>query len=134
MISPINVFGYANTFNTGNMELEENTLAQEVTQLHAEICSALADSRRILLLYALSDKPRNVSELAEYIGISQPAASRHLKILRDRGLVIAVRQGPSVEYYLSDERLIEALNMIRDILSDRLTYQANLIEDSKNSL
>ena len=85
-------------------------------------------------LYALSDKPRNVSELAEYIGISQPAASRHLKILRDRGLVIAVRQGPSVEYYLSGERLIEALNMIRDILSDRLTYQANLIEDSKNSL
>lgn len=134
MIPPINIFGYANTFNTGNMELEANSLAQEVIQLHAEICSALADSRRILLLYALSDKPRNVSKLAEYIGISQSAASRHLKILRDRGLVIAVRQGPSVEYHLSDERLIEALNMIRDILSDRITYQASLIEDSKNSL
>jgi ArsR family transcriptional regulator len=86
------------------------------------------------LLYALFDKPRNVSELAEYIGISQPAASRHLKILRDRGLVNAVRQGPSMEYYLSDDRLIEALNLIRDILRDRLTYQASLIEDSKNSL
>lgn len=134
MILSIDVFGYANTFNTGNMDLEAYTLVQEVTQLHAEICSALADSRRILLLYALSNKPRNVSELAEYIGISQPAASRHLKILRDRGLVNAVRQGPSVEYYLFDERLIEALNMIRDILRDRLTYQASLIEDTKNSL
>ena len=110
------------------------SLAEEITQLHAEICSALADSRRILLLYALSDKPRNVSELAEFIGISQPAATRHLKILRDRGLVNAVRQGPSVEYYLSDERLIEALDMIRDVLSDRLAYQASLIEDSRNSL
>ena len=116
------------------MELIVYSLAEEITQLHAEICSALADSRRIMLLYALSDKPRNVSELAEYIGISQPAASRHLKILRDRGLVIAERQGPSMEYYLSDERLIEALNMIRDILSDRLTYQARLIEDSKSSI
>jgi ArsR family transcriptional regulator len=134
MISFIDVFGYANTSDIGIMEFEGYTLAQEITQLHAEICSALADSRRILLLYALSDKPRNVSELAEYIGISQPAASRHLKILRDRGLVISVRQGPSVEYYLSDERLIEALNMIRDILRDRLTYQASLVEDSKNSL
>ena len=134
MISFINVFGYANTFNTRNMELEANSLAQKVTRLHAEFGSALADSRRILLLYAISNKPRNVSDLAEYIGISQSAASRHLKSLRDRGLVIAVRQGPSVEYYLSDERLIEALNMIRDILSDRLTYQASLIKDSKNSL
>jgi ArsR family transcriptional regulator len=134
MIFSIDVSGYANTFNKGNMELEAFTLAEEVTQLHAEICSALADSRRILLLYALFDKPRNVSELAEFIGISQPAASRHLKILRDRGLVNAVRQGPSVEYYLSDERLIDALNMIRDILNDRLIYQASLIEDSKNSL
>ena len=134
MILSIDVFGYANTFNTGNMDLEAYTLVQEVTQLHAEICSALADSRRILLLYALSDKQRNVSKLAEYIGISQAAASRHLKILRDRGLVIAVRKGSSVEYFLSDKRLIEALNMIRDILSDRLTYQANLIEDSKYSL
>ena len=116
------------------MELIVYSLAEEITQLHAEICSALADSRRILLLYAISDEPRNVSELTEYIGISQPAASRHLKILRDRGLVIAVRQGPSMEYYLSDERLIEALNMIRDILSDRLTYQARLIEDSKSSI
>ena len=133
MILPINVFGYANTFNTEIMETEAHTLAQEVTQLHAEICSALADSRRILLLYALSDESRNVSELAEYIGISQPAASRHLKILRDRGLVNAVRQGPSVEYFLSDKRLIEALDMIRDILRDRLTYQASLIEDSINS-
>ena len=115
------------------MGFEAYSLAQEVTKLHAEICSALADSRRILLLYALSDKPRNVSDLAEYIGISQPAASRHLKILRDRGLVSAVRQGPSVEYCLSDERLIKALNLLRDILSDRLNYQASLIEDSKNS-
>ena len=103
-------------------------LAQEVTQLHAEICSAMADSRRILLLYAISEKPRNVSDLAEYVGISQPAASRHLKILRERGLVSAIRLGASVEYHLTDDRLIEALNILRDVLRDRLTYRASLVE------
>jgi ArsR family transcriptional regulator len=108
--------------------MDTPNLAQEVTQLHAEICSAMADPRRILLLYAISDHPRNVSELADHIGISQPAASRHLKILRDRGLVTAVRQGASVEYHLSDERLIEALNTLRDVLRDRLTYRASLVE------
>ena len=103
-------------------------LAQEVTQLHAEICSAMADPRRILLLYAISEEPRNVSDLAEFVNISQPAASRHLKILRDRGLVSAVRQGASVEYHLTDTRLIEALNTLRDVLRDRLTYRASLVE------
>ena len=113
--------------------MDATPLAQEITELHAEICSAMADPRRILLLYAIAEKPRNVSELADYIGISQPAASRHLKILRDRGLVTAVRQGASVEYKLTDHRLIEALNTLRDVLRDRLTYRASLIEDNGNS-
>lgn len=101
---------------------------QEITEPHAEICSALADPRRIMLLYAISKKPRNVSDLAEHIGISQPAASRHLKILRDRGLVHAVRQGASIEYNLTDVRLIDALNTLRAVLRDRLTYRASLID------
>jgi ArsR family transcriptional regulator len=109
--------------------MEISPLAQEVTELHAEICSAMADPRRILLIYAISEQPRNVSDLADYIGISQPAASRHLKILRDRGLVQPIRQGASVEYRLTDHRLIEALNTLLEILRDRLTYRASLIED-----
>lgn len=107
---------------------EKQTLEREVTQLHADICSALADPRRILLLYAISQSPRNVSALAKNIGISQPAASRHLKILRDRGLVHAVRHGASVEYNLSDERLIEALDLLRMVLRDRLAYRASLMD------
>jgi len=108
---------------------ESNPLAIEVTQLHAEICSALADPRRILLLYAISEKSRNVSGLAVEVGISQPAASRHLKILRDRGLVQASRRGASIEYGLTDPRLIAALDLLRDFLRDRLVYRASLVQE-----
>ncbi|MGD2157666.1 MAG: metalloregulator ArsR/SmtB family transcription factor [Anaerolineales bacterium] len=113
--------------------MDYSALAQEITQLHAELCSALADPRRILLLYALSEHPHNVSELAKKVEISQPAASRHLKILKQRGLVHATRKGTSVEYTLTDERLIEALNLLRSVLYDRLTYRANLIEVATTS-
>jgi len=112
--------------------MDGTPLTQEITELHAEICSAMADPRRILLLSAISQQPRNVSDLADFIGISQPAASRHLKILRDRGLVQSVRQGANVEYNLMDSRLIEALNLLRDVLRDRLTYRASLIEEVSN--
>lgn len=106
---------------------KSDSLSSEVTQLHADICSALADPRRILLLYAISENPQNVSDLAKRIGISQPAASRHLKILRERGLVNAVRMGSNVVYNLADKRLIDALDLLRVVLKDRLAYRANLM-------
>ena len=103
-------------------------LTQEVTRLHAEICSALADPSRILILYALADKPFTVNELANELGFSQPTTSRHLKILREAGLVLPERQGTSVEYRLADMRLIDALNLLRLVLRDRLSYHASLVE------
>jgi DNA-binding transcriptional ArsR family regulator len=103
-------------------------LSQEITQLHANICSALADPNRILLLYALADKPHNVSDLSDEVGANQPTTSRHLKILRDAGLVNSERQGANVEYSLADMRLIEALNLLRLVLRDRLAHRASLVE------
>jgi len=108
--------------------MERTHLAEEVNRLHADLCAALADSRRILMLYMLSEQSINVSDLANAIGISQPAASRHLKILRERGLVQPLRQGASVEYRLTDMRLIEALDLLRSVLRDRIAYRASLIE------
>jgi ArsR family transcriptional regulator len=108
--------------------MDSNTLSQEVTALHAEICAALADPRRILLLYALSEHPCNVGDLSAQLGISQPATSRHLKILRERGLVSASRDGANVEYRLADMRLIEALDLLRGVLRDHLAYHASLVE------
>ncbi|MBN1667022.1 MAG: winged helix-turn-helix transcriptional regulator [Anaerolineales bacterium] len=105
------------------------SLSQEITQLHADICSALADPRRILLLYSLAEKSYNVSDLARELEISQPAASRHLKLLRERGLVHANRVGTSVEYRLTDDRLIEALDLLRNVLRDRISYRASLAGD-----
>lgn len=105
------------------------TLAQEVSQLEADLCFALADPTRILLLYALDEQPRNVTELTQELSITQPTASRHLKILRDRGLVRPNRQGVVIQYELNDKRLIQALDLLRSVLRDRIAYRANLMEE-----
>ena len=103
-------------------------LTQEITILHANICSALADPSRILILYALNEKPRNVSDLAQELGISQPTASRHLNLLRERGLVSAQREGQSIIHTLTDRRIIKALDLLRAVLADKLKSQAALVE------
>ena len=105
------------------------TLAQEVSQLEAELCFALADPSRILILYALDDGPRNVTDLAATLGVTQPTTSRHLKILRERGLVTSERHGVTIEYSINDRRIIQALDILRTVLRDRLVARANLMEE-----
>jgi len=109
------------------------SLTQEITELHADICSALADPTRILILYALKEKPSNVSSLAEELGISQSAASRHLNMLRERGIVDSRRDGQSVINYLTDERIIEALDLLRAVLTSKLKSRAALVEAEPKS-
>jgi len=105
------------------------TLTQEVSQLEADLCFALADPIRILILYTLNDQPRNVTEITNELAITQPTTSRHLKILRERGLVITDRQGNSITYSLADSRLIEALDLLRSVLRNRIARHASLIEE-----
>jgi DNA-binding transcriptional ArsR family regulator len=104
-----------------------SSLSQEINHLHADICSALADPTRILILYLLAEHPHTVNELTANLGATQSTTSRHLKVLRDRGMVQATRQGQNVEYSLNDPRIIQALDILRSVLRDTLSYRANLI-------
>jgi len=105
-----------------------HTLEREIDQLHAQICAGLAEPTRILLLYELANGPRNVTELAGSLKLNQPLVSRHLKVLRERGMVTATRLGAAVEYQLADHRLIEALDVLRAVLRDTLTRRAQLVD------
>jgi DNA-binding transcriptional ArsR family regulator len=85
------------------------SLQQEIMQLEANFCAALSDPSRLLILYALNDSPRNVTELANELGLNQPTASRHLKVLRERGLVNTVRTGTVITYHLPIQDLFRRL-------------------------
>ena len=106
----------------------DRTLVEEVNLLHAQMCQGLADPTRILILYLLAESPRHVTELAEMSGASQPTVSRHLKVLRDRGLVTATREGNTIRYTLRDPRVIQALDLLRAVMADVLSQQAGLAE------
>jgi ArsR family transcriptional regulator len=115
--------------NIGKDNMINQTLQQEISQLEANFCSALSDPNRLLLLYALNEGPRNVTELTNELNLNQPTASRHLKVLREHGLVHAVRTGTVITYHLSDPRIIQALDLLRTVMRERLTRQAGLMEE-----
>jgi DNA-binding transcriptional ArsR family regulator len=96
----------------------------EVFRLHAQICKALSDPSRLLLIVELGTGPRTVGELAHAIGASQPLTSRHLGVLRDKGLVRAERDGAFVRYSLGDRRILAAIDILLDVLGSQLARQS----------
>lgn len=106
----------------------DKQLRKEINQLHAEICGGLSDPNRIAILYALAEKPESVMELADALDMPQPTLSRHLKILRERGMVVAERQGANIVYSLGDKRIIKALDLLREVLGDHLSKRSALAE------
>ncbi|MGX4695242.1 ArsR/SmtB family transcription factor [Streptomyces sp. JNUCC 63] len=55
--------------------------------METAVWTALADPNRRVILHLLLDGPRPVSELVEGCGLSQPSTSKHLRVLREAGLV-----------------------------------------------
>ena len=107
----------------------QTTFRREVHRLHAEICQALSDPTRILILYELRDGAHNVGELAEAFEMSQPSVSRHLKVLRDRRMVRAERSGMNIYYRLADQRVIQALDLLREVLAQTIDDHQSLIHE-----
>ena len=102
------------------------SLEQEIGLLHERICSALGDATRILILYLLARQDMYVNEIAEELSQPQSTVSRHLKVLRERGLVLTARQGTAILYSLADQRIIEALDLMRAILAEQIMAEATI--------
>jgi len=97
----------------------ENTFTPEqrqVLELHADACQALADPSRLAIMYALKNGEKCVGEIASIVGISVHNASQHLRILRDRLLVRARKEGQSVYYSIANPKFVEACRLIGEAL------------------
>ena len=92
----------------------------DVYRLQVEVLKTLANVRRLEIIHLLADGPREVSRLAEEMGISQPNVSQHLAVMRAAGVVEAERDGREVRYRLADPEIIEACETMRGVLLRRL--------------
>jgi ArsR family transcriptional regulator len=99
---------------------------EEARLFHRYICEGVGDPKRLRLLYLLSERPYSVSELVTVLETSQPTVSHHLRILRDRGMVTARKEGTTVYYTLSDPRILQALETMRSFLAEMLSIGASV--------
>jgi ArsR family transcriptional regulator len=101
-----------------------STVERELYQLHASVCKGLADPKRLLILYALRNGELSVSDLCEEVGFAQANVSQHLAVLRDKGLVHARKDGQFVFYSVSSRKIIEALELLRQVMTEQVVLPA----------
>ena len=87
------------------------------------VFQALADGSRRTVLQILREHPATAGELAEALPIARPGVSRHLRVLREAGLVEARQDGQRRIYTLRPEALVgvdEWLEDYRAVWQNRL--------------
>lgn len=99
----------------------------EMEELVANMCMALNDPKRLMVIWALSTGTFNVNELSSILASPSSNVSQHLAILRSRGLVDTERRGNSIYYALRHPRIVDAIDILRAVLRDEISRRTDLI-------
>ena len=86
--------------------------------MHGEAFEALGDPNRRAIVELLRTGDRSVQELADALPISRPAVSRHLRLLKDAGLVTDRAEGTRRLYRLHDEGIEAVRTYLEQVWGD----------------
>lgn len=94
--------------------------------------SALSEPNRLRIVELLRNSPLTVGEIADQLGIRQPQASKHLKVLKDAGLVEVQPITNRRVYKLRKEPFKELdawLDSYRRVWDERFDRLENYLQD-----
>lgn len=104
---------------------------EDIYLLHADICKTLSNPKRLEIINTLRNEELTASQLLEKIKISKANLSQHMSILIQKGVVRASREGKNVFYRLSDDRIITACDLMREVLIKNLEQNSRILRELK---
>ena len=93
------------------------------THFKSIVFHALADPIRLEILSFLRDGEKCVCEIVPHLNLIQPLVSRHLKILKDAGIVRCRKDGTKRMYSIVDSRIYNVVDGLTSELVDALTKE-----------
>jgi DNA-binding transcriptional ArsR family regulator len=89
-----------------------NPELKALAERRAAVCSVFANPKRILILWALAEQEKSVSEIASLIGNSLQSTSQHLRLMRERRIVNSRREGQTIYYFIVKNGAIERCRLL----------------------
>jgi DNA-binding transcriptional ArsR family regulator len=94
----------------------------------AELCKTFSDPKRLIIISELRGGEKSVSDLVATLQVPQAVVSRHLAILRNRGVVMTRRKGVNIYYRLTDPKIVEACDIVHEILMEQMARNREIAE------
>jgi ArsR family transcriptional regulator, virulence genes transcriptional regulator len=105
---------------------EKPKIDMTIYNMQASISKTLANPIRLAILHTLRDGEKSVNELTGTLGISQSNLSQHLAIMRQVGILTTRKQGTSIYYSVTNPKINQACDMVREVLIDQLSHRHEL--------
>ncbi len=102
-------------------------MSDRVYKLHADVCRVLGSASRIRIIEALREGERSVGELSETLGLRQANVSQHLAVMRSKGLLKTRKVGTSIYYSVSNPKIVQACDLMRQVLLEQLKENEKLV-------
>ena len=99
----------------------------DIFELHADTCKALASPARLRIIALLRDGAMSVGDIVEALGVRKANVSQHLAVMRQRGIVQARREGLNVYYRLTSPKVIQACELMREVLLEQIASRGELV-------
>jgi len=103
-------------------------MEDQIYTYHAEMCKVFSHPKRLELINALRDKEMNVGDLSQRLGLTIGNLSQHLAMMRERRILVSKKEGNLVYYRIANPRLLEAFDLLREILFEQIRRDAALIQ------
>jgi len=94
------------------------------------MCKTISNPKRQAILDSLRAGELTVGEIVEKTGIPQANISQHLSLLKDKGVVVVRRHGNNSFYSISNPKIIEAYDLISEVLINSLSAKNKTISDA----
>ncbi len=103
-------------------------MEDQIYAYHAEMCKVFAHAKRLELINTLRGKEMSAGELGERLGLAPANLSQHLTMMRERHILTSRKEGNMVYYRIANPRLLEAFDLLREILFEQIRQDAALIQ------
>jgi len=104
---------------------------EAIFEMHADICKVFSNAKRLEILNTLRHKEMTASELIEKIGVSKANLSQHMSVLRSKGVVLTRREGLNIYYHISNPKIIQACDLMREVLLEQFKEKGKMVASLK---
>lgn len=98
-----------------------------ICDYHAAMCKVFSHPKRLEILRLLKDKEMSVTEIAKATKMSIGNLSQHLGMMKQRHILESRKEGATVFYRFTNDKIIKAFTLLREALLEQLKKDAALI-------